>query len=788
MSSLPHTLLYINYLWLYSHKLLTTMSLNDRDLLDQSAKAADVHPGIANPSKTDALTSTFVNDPTTPTVGAGGGSDFAGDKHAQRTLNKTSGVIEHHPGIIESTDIEPLHHETALREFEGSQWKVTREWSEIQVEIPQKSFARQVALKVYLKAGGLYGGIQFSSGTSYQPAFSNPDPAPLKTTEEPKPAEVPKPQADEPTQSTTEAATGPPAAAGATGPGKSTAAWSAALAFAPMRRPQAQKAKTVAAATTPRLPAGASILSTLPGSTPAAVALSSTAVVFAPPALVDTSNPPAAQETQAATTQGWGRKVKPPSMILEEDVNGFQNKQRKKPGKGKSKKNKNAPVVPIWDPYELYDPLRPNDYNEYKIWRTKERIERRERLHDQRRQEDRKRSRKSASYSDSEATGSGGEERPRKTGRYDTFDHWSRGRPDSGRESAEDFPIRDAPPVVLDKNMTGDEAYQRRLALSAAAPPRLRSSTPPSFVRDESPAPNPDHLAAETGEDAYLRHIAISTIHRDQPAAATNPPLQIARSPSPSALAYNPFAPPSVPLPPPGPLSVNVPSAFQDRAKAAAAIAARLTALGASAASQPTPAVPPPVAEEETKPDPHGFAARLMAKWGHKEGQGLGVDGSGIVNALVVEQVGSSKGKGNKSGNARPSGKGVGVGSKIGKIINNNEDAKAREDRERFGEPTRVVVLTNMVGPEDVEDEDLRGEIGDECSKNGTVERVIVHAVHPTPVNPEDAVRIFVLFAGPVGAWKTVRELDGRYFGGRTVRARYFPETAFNQADFDHPF
>ena len=188
------------------------------------------------------------------------------------------------------------------------------------------------------------------------------------------------------------------------------------------------------------------------------------------------------------------------------------------------------------------------------------------------------------------------------TGRYDTFDHWSRGRSESNFEESRDQPAQNAPPVAIDKSLTGDEAFQRRLAMSMRPVPDA-SPTPAVSKSEGSPAPSAPAPRVETGEEAYLRRLAMSTMPQ-APSVAVAPAERV-RSPSPPELAYNPFAPPSVPPPPPPGTTTAIPSDLEDKVKAAAAIAAKLSAL-AGAAGPSTPPVPsqpepsPPLGDERS--------------------------------------------------------------------------------------------------------------------------------------------------------------------------------------------
>lgn len=87
-------------------------------------------------------------------------------------------------------------------------------------------------------------------------------------------------------------------------------------------------------------------------------------------------------------------------------------------------------------------------------------------------------------------------------------------------------------------------------------------------------------------------------------------------------------------------------------------------------------------------------------------------------------------------------------------------------------------MLQNMVGPGDV-DEELEPEVKDECNtKYGEVIKVVIFEM---PNSPQDeAVRIFVEFKRIESAIKAVVDLNGRFFGGRQVKAGFYMVEKFN--------
>ena len=88
-----------------------------------------------------------------------------------------------------------------------------------------------------------------------------------------------------------------------------------------------------------------------------------------------------------------------------------------------------------------------------------------------------------------------------------------------------------------------------------------------------------------------------------------------------------------------------------------------------------------------------------------------------------------------------------------------------------------------MVGVGEV-DEDLIEEIGKECrGKYGEVERVRVVENGNREVE-EERVRVFVLFTSELSALRGVNGLDGRLFGGRKIKARFYDADKFEAGDF----
>eukprot|EP00092_Neocalanus_flemingeri_P048269 GFUD01055008.1.p1 GENE.GFUD01055008.1~~GFUD01055008.1.p1 ORF type:complete len:486 (+),score=203.61 GFUD01055008.1:146-1603(+) len=220
-----------------------------------------------------------------------------------------------------------------------------------------------------------------------------------------------------------------------------------------------------------------------------------------------------------------------------------------------------------------------------------------------------------------------------------------------------------------------------------------------------------------------------------------------------------------------------------------------------------------------------GIAAKIMAKYGFKEGGGLGKDGQGISQALIVEKTSKRGGriiKGDEGGPEPPGAVGAaippplsmyddspgggeaaeegsggdqqeaeisGVGgesseygaSEYGTVEKEFKAPMApvmTEDKPRpsitdmMKNPSKVVLMKNMVGPGEV-DEELEPEVKEECEqKYGEIIRVKILEV--PDVADEETVRIFLEFKRVESAIKALVDLNGRFFGGREVQASFY--------------
>ncbi|KAL8835366.1 MAG: hypothetical protein Q9170_003355 [Blastenia crenularia] len=424
------------------------------------------------------------------------------------------------------------------------------------------------------------------------------------------------------------------------------------------------------------------------------------------------------QQTAKTTLSDWAGEPG------DDDMHGFYSaEKRQRGGRKKRKKNKESQMVQNWD--DIYDPSRPNSYEEYQNSEEKmlEIREWKDRLYAHRFIKTRASSVNNSSDGDPET-------------RHNTF------VAPLGLSFAPPTNLgSDSPTPRAAEDAAGEGAYARRPDLSSFA------ETSTSTVR---------HASVQPQMPTIMKPPQIST--PDFPTAVDRTPQSSASSISRAPVRYNLPSPPS------------------DIPKSETELIDALQEGDVGSEDSEVNRVP-----RSSRPGQKGFAERLMSKYGWTKGSGLGASGNGIVNPLRV-QVEKQKKKPDSEGGGYvgPGGRGKIIGGKkAGASILGAEGGK-------FGVMSEVIILRGMLNGLDLDaemgraDGGLLQEIGDECGeKYGRVERVYVDR-HGSP-----DTRVFVRFTSQLSALRAVNALQGRIFNGNTITATFYDMAKFDSGIYD---
>ncbi|CAK4033887.1 hypothetical protein AC578_8877 [Lecanosticta acicola] len=348
------------------------------------------------------------------------------------------------------------------------------------------------------------------------------------------------------------------------------------------------------------------------------------------------------------------------------------------------------------------------------------------------------------------------------------------------------YPARDHP------SETGEEAFNRPMAMSmtpavpVAPSPPVPAQIPPVSASPASAAKDEAQARAAAQIAAFKAKLAAQ---QAQKAAGATPPVAAAPEPQVPSPASGSNLTEDIPPPPPPesqhPAAASAQSVVVSAAPTYNPEYARMKAQQEAVDAQEPEQQDKPAdvdAPRSNRPGQLGFAEKYMKKHGHQQGQGLGAQADGIITPIMLQQNKRKKRPDAEGGGFAAPATGRIVGGKRAKTAAHSGDGEgdAEAAQTKMSEVVKIEdMLANLDVDQEIQNNDLLQEIGEEMGTYGTVERLFIWRQH---AGGNDDV--FVKYTSPLSALNAIKACDGQEFADNVMKARFWDVEKFEQGEY----